>query len=114
LGIYGREFKPPSCGVFSLNYPLVGGVSEGSTAEIRVWNNDIMLLPTYIAPGIEMELVIHDSLQDKSTAQAKRGFVFSEYSRIEIWHIRKNTPVSFNIVGIYEKYQFGVVAVLVY
>lgn len=114
-GVGIGHLHPPSQEVFALEYPQASSDEREVGPEVKKWDTDVLIIPTYLAPGVQVKMTMlsADSADEGASSAGKTLGTFNGENTAEIWYVRPGVEVSFHLEGSWEEHKEGVAAVLV-
>ncbi|EEA25323.1 hypothetical protein EYB25_002591 [Talaromyces marneffei] len=120
-GTYGMgKFYPPNEDLFGLEFPQPCGDEEGENVPVmtKVWETEVILLPTYLAPGVIVRVETFGLGEENGVPRnvvRLRGKFSNETEKLaQAWYIAKGLETRFYIQGGENPASDGWAAVIVY
>ncbi|KAF3389740.1 hypothetical protein DPV78_011386 [Talaromyces pinophilus] len=120
-GTYGMgKFYPPNEDVFGLEFPQPYGDEDGESVRVmtKVWETEVIFLPTYLAPGVVVRVETFGPGKEngvpRNVIKLRGKFSHEKDKLAQAWYIAKGLETRFYIEGGDKPTPHGWAAVIVY
>ncbi|KAI6368512.1 hypothetical protein MCOR25_004631 [Pyricularia grisea] len=99
------HYHPPKHQV--LGVPSVASQSNWDNSEVEVqaavckkWETNMLLIPTFLAPGVTIRATVQDDQDDQGEQERELGiFDKSKEHKFEIWYLRRDVTIRLYVEG---------------
>lgn len=119
--VYGMgKFYPPNEAVFGLEFPQLHGDEESENVRVltKVWETEVIILPTYLAPGVVVRVETFGPGEEngvsRNVVKLRGKFSNEQDSLAQAWYFERGLETRFYIEGGEDPTGEGWAAVIVY
>jgi hypothetical protein len=119
--MYGMgKFYPPNEDVFGLEFPQPHGDEECENVRVmtKVWETEVIFLPTYLAPGVVVRVETFGPGEEngvsRNVVKLRGRFSNEKKNLVQAWYVAKGLETRFYIEGGDNPTTDGWAAVIVY